>query len=48
MQNCFNIQKALRFYPWKTYYGHEQFTLPTDGFEYGKFTVMFASKTAFD
>lgn len=21
-----------RFYPWKTYYGHEQFTLPTDGF----------------
>ena len=21
-----------RFYPWKTYYGHEQLTLPTDGF----------------
>lgn len=21
-----------RFYPWKTYYGHDQLTLPTDGF----------------
>jgi hypothetical protein len=32
--NLFHIETKgfTRFYPWKTYYGHTQFELPTDGF----------------